>query len=108
MSKGKSNGFFKVVKNESTLFNSSDDRGKIVIHQDYVSCIFCNFRTLDSHSYPDIGLLECLCIINTIPGCCYDDSLALHSFYYIQFVIRSNTCEYNALFLVQLFPVVLI
>lgn len=35
-----------------------DDRSKIVIQYDNITALFCNFGSLDTHSEPDISLID--------------------------------------------------
>ena len=45
-----SDRFLQIVEDKTTLFNSSDDGGEVVVKQDHVSSFFRYVRSTNSHS----------------------------------------------------------
>merc|ERR1719394_1383936 len=60
--------FFQVVKDKTTLLNTSDDGGKVIIKQDHVSSLFGDVRSSNTHGNSNISLLESRRIIDTVSG----------------------------------------
>ena len=44
-------GFLQVVEDQTTLLNTSDDGGKVVVQQDHVSGLFAHIRASNTHSH---------------------------------------------------------
>ena len=49
-SQGIGNGLFQIVENQTTLFYTGNDGGKVVVQQDHVSGLFGDVRAGDTHS----------------------------------------------------------
>merc|ERR1719188_213732 len=63
---GVGDGLLQVVKDKTTLLDSSNNGGKVVIKQDHVSGLFGDVRSSDTHGNSNVSLLESRRVIDTI------------------------------------------
>lgn len=48
----------EIVKDNAPLFDTSDDGGKVIVHENDISSFFGNITASDSHRTTKIGFLQ--------------------------------------------------
>mmetsp|Transcript_18870 Transcript_18870/g.38698 ORF Transcript_18870/g.38698 Transcript_18870/m.38698 type:complete len:959 (+) Transcript_18870:1132-4008(+) len=74
---GVADGLLKVVEDETSLLDSGDDGGEVVVKKDHVGGVLGDLGSHDAHGNANVGLLEGGGVVNTVSGDGDDVALAL-------------------------------
>mmetsp|Transcript_5295 Transcript_5295/g.9928 ORF Transcript_5295/g.9928 Transcript_5295/m.9928 type:complete len:260 (-) Transcript_5295:899-1678(-) len=81
----------EVIPHNTTLSDSNNDCGKVVICKNHFSCFTCNISALLAHSNTHVSCLECRGIIHTITSHTSNLSLSLKGLDNSNLVFRRST-----------------
>lgn len=63
---GVGNGFFQIVKDQTSFFHSRDDRSEIVIQQDHIGSLFGHIGSRDAHGDTYVRFFQGRRVVHTV------------------------------------------
>ena len=92
-----SDRLLEVIEDETTFFNTVDDGGKVVIHENHVGGFLGNILTGDTHGDTNVTLLEGRSVVDTVTGDGDDFTTTLAVFDNQKLVSRRHASPNNLL-----------